>query len=154
MIVYAEALSLVEAVLGEAEDPKQFLKRVAPRVRVLYHHEEKEVPAVMLKSPRIWDAFVIDGAHGMKRFTDRVDADDQTDFIFAMRDLVTSPVLVPAAGQWALKMPGGYAILGTGAGGVSCTKKRQIISWEQQLVDNPNMSAAQNAHWLTARRGL
>ena len=154
MNVYAEALSLVAAVLDEAEDPKQFLQKSAPRVKVLYHHEEREVAAVMLKSPRAWESFVRDGAHGMKRFTDRVDADDQPDFAFAMRDLVTRPVPVPASGHWALKMPGGYAILGTGAEGVSCTKKRQIISWEQQLVDNPNMSPEQNQHWRTARRGL
>jgi hypothetical protein len=123
-------------------------------VTVTYRHEKITVPANLIRSPRLWDSFVKEGAHGMKRFTDRVDADDQPDFNSAMRDLVTRPVLVPAQGQWALKMPGGYAILGIGTGGVSCTKKRQIISWEQQLVENPNMSASQTAHWLTARQGL
>lgn len=147
MNVYAEAVALANALL-EAEPAK------ALTAKVLWHEQIMEVPAVMTKSPRLWTSFITGAVHGMQNFTDRVDRDDQPDFIFAFRDLLTKPVPVPAKHHWALKMPGGYALLGEGDEAVTCTKKRQIISWDQQLVENPNMSQVQTRQWPTARKAL
>ena len=147
MNVYDEAVALVNVLL-EAEPAKTLT------VKVLWHERIVEVPAVRTKSPRLWTSFITDAVHGMQNFTERVDEDDQPDFIFAFRDLLTKPVLVPAKGHWALKMPGGYALLGEVDEAVTCTKKRQIISWDQQLTENPNMTDLQTRQWGMARKGL
>lgn len=140
MNVYAEAL--VHALL---EDELT--------VKVRQRQVEATVPAVILDPPDRWTSLIGEG-HGMQRLYQRIEANFRIDFLEMLRGLKTAKVLVPARGKWALKMPNGYAVFGTGSQGISVTTRLDKIADDQQLVDNPLMDPVQNRRWEQARKSL
>lgn len=141
MSVRTEAITLVSWLLEQLT------------VKVIWREVEHEVPAVPLDPPDMWTSFVGEG-HGMQRILKRIEKQDRLEVYEALNKMVATQVLVPANGRWALKIPLGYAIFGEGSQGVSCTTKRDRISADQQVVENPVMDDFQRRRWESARKSL
>lgn len=145
MSVYAEALALVTLLLEAT-------------VRVRHRGVVRDVEAVPLAPVTQWTSFITHGAHGLANFAERVDDDDMADFCDAMQRLTRAApgvVLVPARDKWALKMPGGYVIFGTGNMGITCSAKRETIAADQQLIErNPILTDLEHRQWDMVRGGL
>ena len=115
---------------------------------------------VRLLPPTMWTSFTAmaddDRSHGRQQFMDRVDENDVVTFCEAMSRLVKNrvPIMVPNDRHWALKMPGGYAIFGQNEQGATCSNKRDKIAASQMLIENPTMTARENARWEQDRRSL
>lgn len=141
MSVRTEALTLVSWLLEQLT------------VDVVWREEQHQVPAVQLDPPDMWTSFIGEG-HLMQRILKRIEKQDRLEVYEALTKMVAAQVLVPANGRWALKIPLGYAIFGEGTQGVSCTTKRDRISADQQLVENPVMDDFQRRRWESSRKSL
>ena len=103
---------------------------------------------VSLTPLRHWSAFCQLDKHGLQQYAKRVDFADRPYFIDILIKLNTfllkNRFEVPS-GDWCLKMPLGYGVLGKGRTGNSVKEKH--LSATVPVIDNPAMTPAENAKW-------
>jgi hypothetical protein len=108
--------------------------------------------ARMLLKPTRWTNFWSRDAHGVLRYSQRVEAKDQDAFCANLKKLgnylAMNDVLMPD-GKWCLKMPMSYGILGEGVVGNSVLGKTQVVPVDCVPVDNPLMGAHELRMWRT-----
>jgi len=136
-------------------DPKN------PKVDIVTHGgdgQPERVSALYLQPPYTWQLWGPKRLHWREQLLNdkRILPEDREAIRAKMFEMFREPnkILVPSTGSWALKMPRGYCLLGSGGEGATWTIKFQKPGGNRLLVENPFMNTQERRDWEKGRTSL